>query len=579
MMKKLILIFIGFTTVFLMSLEADEYILKAKGEQCSVVENVNRGTVETDCIEMVNSNKIHIYCTKTKKVCKTKDEIWEVFDDLTSDFSTKEKELLSGMSEIKRRMSYPVARKIIIQNGWIPNDIQEEAIGNQLKELRERWKEVEDCSGLGVGYCRFNFHDTLGNQLHVTTAGEWNMGSKQYGGVAGFSLVVNSLPLSTETRESIVSTSKFKNAKKDCEKGYAEQCSEVGSYYEKGQGVEQDYIKAEEFYRKSCNGGNPWGCIGLGDVYKKEKKFLQAKEIWSKTCDEGHPEGCTNLGTLYYSGQGMTQDYAKAKELFTKGCNGADGGDTYGCLYLGLLYAYGKGVNQDYAKAKELLDKTGCDGSQIEMCKELKLLCDSNQGVKKDQHSSNNVVKNLNAFAKGMKAYENNDFRKAKKFWSKACDTKNASGCYNLGLLYEKGQGVRQNYSKAKDFYGQSCDNGLEKGCSLYSKLNTSSNGYAIDKHKNCKHHIMISGLAEQSYTNPNGYLAIRSGPGGKYKLLEKVVNGSNVKGCAVKGNWIKIIYGCAESGSDTDDTSIKCKWGWAYKKYLLPMDNWNMKY
>ncbi len=100
---------------------------------------------------------------------------------------------------------------------------------------------------------------------------------------------------------------------------------------------------------------------------------------------------------------------------------------------------------------------------------------------------------------------------------------------------------------------------------------------YAIDKHKNCKHHIMINGLAEQSYTNPNGYLAIRSGPGGKYKLLEKVVNGNYVKGCAVKGNWVKIIYGCVESGDNDDDTSRKCKWGWAYKKYLSPIDNWNM--
>jgi hypothetical protein len=98
---------------------------------------------------------------------------------------------------------------------------------------------------------------------------------------------------------------------------------------------------------------------------------------------------------------------------------------------------------------------------------------------------------------------------------------------------------------------------------------------YAIDKHKNCNQHIIVSGLASPSLTDPDGYLSIRSGPGGKYKLLKKVVNGSRVKGCGVKGNWVKIIYDCVESGGE-DDTLKKCKNGWAYKKYLSEIDNWN---
>jgi len=112
----------------------------------------------------------------------------------------------------------------------------------------------------------------------------------------------------------------------------------------------------------------------------------------------------------------------------------------------------------------------------------------------------------------------------------------------------------------------------------VFSMIYFSTQAYAIDKHPSCKHHIMINGLGEQSRTNPDGYLAIRSGPSSKYKLLEKLVNGDYVKGCSVKGNWVKVIYGCVESGENVDDTSIKCKWGWAYKKYLAPVDNWDMK-
>jgi len=96
-------------------------------------------------------------------------------------------------------------------------------------------------------------------------------------------------------------------------------------------------------------------------------------------------------------------------------------------------------------------------------------------------------------------------------------------------------------------------------------------------KYKKCIHPMMVNGLSTQSYTNPKGYLAIRSGAGGKFRLLEKVINGDYVEGCYSEGNWVKIMYGCAESG-DLDDNAKECKWGWVYKKYLLSIDGWDMR-
>jgi hypothetical protein len=173
----------------MVSIKANEYILQAKNEQCRVFENLNRGIVETDCIEMNNSKKKDIYCTKTKKICKTKDEIWETFNDLTRNFSVKEKKLLSGLSNISRHMSYPEARKIIIKNGWIPNDIKTEGSWSLVKKIRKQWKEVEDCSGVGVGFCQFGFHDKRGNILSVTTAGEWDIDGKMYGEIMRYGVL------------------------------------------------------------------------------------------------------------------------------------------------------------------------------------------------------------------------------------------------------------------------------------------------------------------------------------------------------------------------------------------------------
>lgn len=48
------------------------------------------------------------------------------------------------------------------------------------------------------------------------------------------------------------------------------------------------------------------------------------------------------------------------------------------------------------------------------------------------------------------------------------CDLNDSVACYNLGVLYKKGQGVKQNLKRAKDYYGKACDLGLQQGCDVY---------------------------------------------------------------------------------------------------------------
>lgn len=72
----------------------------------------------------------------------------------------------------------------------------------------------------------------------------------------------------------------------------------------------------------------------------------------------------------------------------------------------------------------------------------------------------------------GIISANHGNYQMAAQQFKKACDGENASGCYNLGFLYENGQGVKQNYFKAKEFYGKACDGGVEIGCKDYSILN-----------------------------------------------------------------------------------------------------------
>ena len=75
--------------------------------------------------------------------------------------------------------TYGVARKILIQKGWVPN--KRESSHGQTVDVQSGngpifWKrgywELETCSGTGVAQCLFEFVDASGRRLEVVTAGE-----------------------------------------------------------------------------------------------------------------------------------------------------------------------------------------------------------------------------------------------------------------------------------------------------------------------------------------------------------------------------------------------------------------------
>ena len=65
------------------------------------------------------------------------------------------------------------------------------------------------------------------------------------------------------------------------------------------------------------------------------------------------------------------------------------------------------------------------------------------------------------------------DYKKAKTLYEKGCELNDSKGCFNLAVTYKHGKGgVRQSYHQAKEFYGKACDLGLQQGCDKYAELN-----------------------------------------------------------------------------------------------------------
>ena len=52
-----------------------------------------------------------------------------------------------------------------------------------------------------------------------------------------------------------------------------------------------------------------------------------------------------------------------------------------------------------------------------------------------------------------------------------AAEQGNAQAQYNLGVMYDNGQGVRRDHKIAKEWFGKACDNGLQQSCDAYRTL------------------------------------------------------------------------------------------------------------
>jgi len=101
----------------------------------------------------------------------------------------------------------------------------------------------------------------------------------------------------------------------------------------------------------------------LGLLYRAgdgvKQNYTKAKEYLEQAGKQGHAEAQYALGVLYKAGDGAKQDYEKAKEYFEQA---AKQGHVKAQYALGVLYKAGDGVKQNYGKAKEYFEQAAKQG-------------------------------------------------------------------------------------------------------------------------------------------------------------------------------------------------------------------------
>ena len=84
-------------------------------------------------------------------------------------------------------------------------------------------------------------------------------------------------------------------------------------------------------------------------------------------------------------------------------------------------------------------------------------------------------------FVKGLAAYDRGDYTQAFEEFRSLADQGYANAQCNLGVMYERGQGVARNYAKAAAWYAKAADQGIAEaqfnlGVMYYNGLGVARN-------------------------------------------------------------------------------------------------------
>ena len=81
-----------------------------------------------------------------------------------------------------------------------------------------------------------------------------------------------------------------------CDGGSVPGCSNLGSLYQGGNGVDQDFAKAGEYYDRACQKGLSTACFNLGRLAEqglgREADPSAAIALYKKACGKGNENAC-----------------------------------------------------------------------------------------------------------------------------------------------------------------------------------------------------------------------------------------------------------------------------------------------
>lgn len=201
----------------------------------------------------------------------------------------------------------------------------------------------------------------------------------------------------------------------------------LGILYEGGLGVDKDVVKARSYYDKAVLQGG----------FNSKKRLLRLDHP-TFTADQWNA-----LGVDYYNNN--EKDYVSARLCFAEALK-KNSKYTYANFNLGVLYECGLGLIVDVTKARSYYDNAAQEGYELSIKRLLQL-----DHPKFTTEQWNTLGENFFWGRNGIVR----DYVKARICYEEILknDPKHQNALYSLGVMYEIGHGVAEDFTKADQYY------------------------------------------------------------------------------------------------------------------------------
>ncbi len=253
---------------------------------------------------------------------------------------------------------------------------------------------------------------------------------------------------------------------------------QLGEFYRDGKGVPQDYQQAVKWFLKSVEQGSAFGPGPIKKMYNEGNCLLEdyksAIKLLQDKAEQGNASCQLELAETYRRGDSLIipQDYQKAMSWYMKMAEQGGSMANTAKVLLGAMYRDGEGVPRDYQKALKYFrevaeqDADGNEWGQLELGRMYK----EGKGVTQDYDEA------IKWFRKAIAKYGNSIAQKQlyatqELKWRKEAEQGDSEAQLNLGIMYEKGQGVTEDYIEAYKWYILSGAQGNEVATKLRGSL------------------------------------------------------------------------------------------------------------
>jgi TPR repeat protein len=212
----------------------------------------------------------------------------------------------------------------------------------------------------------------------------------------------------------------FLNLKKAALQKNESAYNSLGVYYLDKKAPHYQLDSAIHWFTLAANQKHLQAMGNLGTAYKIKKDYKNAVLWYEKALAANSSAAFAALGTLYLEGKGVEKNYDKALALFRQG---VAKGSTQAYNNIGLMFHNGQGVKYNLDSAMYFYKKAN---------------------VPPSNESQNNI---------GTAHQSKKEYKQAAEIFRKLAAEGHAVSQINLGKMYEKGIGAKQNLDSARYWY------------------------------------------------------------------------------------------------------------------------------